>query len=144
VETGLLEPAALVIAAEWSLAVRPGRYSGLGLYLEWGTAEYDSIRQRGLLRDISASAGASWRSTPSRAARGSRADASPSGSRASAWLCPGRSRAGRAGVSTDVDVTFDPVGEGTLVRLEQTGFEHVPDAEKYLSGYDAGWKEVLG
>jgi uncharacterized protein YndB with AHSA1/START domain len=49
-----------------------------------------------------------------------------------------------AGVSTDVEVTFDPVVEGTLVRLEQTGFERVPDAERYLPGYDAGWKEVLG
>jgi uncharacterized protein YndB with AHSA1/START domain len=48
------------------------------------------------------------------------------------------------GVSTDVEVTFDPVDEGTLVRLEQTGFERVPDAAKYLPGYDAGWKEVLG
>ena len=33
---------------------------------------------------------------------------------------------------------------GTLVRLEQSGFERVPDADKYLPGYDAGWKEVLG
>jgi hypothetical protein len=45
---------------------------------------------------------------------------------------------------TAIEVTFEPVEEGTLVRLEQTGFERVPDAEKYLPGYDAGWKEVLG
>jgi uncharacterized protein YndB with AHSA1/START domain len=48
------------------------------------------------------------------------------------------------GVSTDLDVTFEPADGGTLVRLEQTGFERVPGAEKYLPGYEAGWKEVLG
>jgi uncharacterized protein YndB with AHSA1/START domain len=48
------------------------------------------------------------------------------------------------GVTTDIEVSFEPAGEGTLVRLEQTGFERVPDAELYLPGYDAGWKEVLG
>jgi uncharacterized protein YndB with AHSA1/START domain len=48
------------------------------------------------------------------------------------------------GVATDIEVTFEPAGEGTLVRLEQTGFERVPDAAHSLAGYDAGWKEVLG
>jgi uncharacterized protein YndB with AHSA1/START domain len=48
------------------------------------------------------------------------------------------------GVSTDVEVSFEPAEEGTLVRVEQSGFERVPDAERYLAGYDAGWKEVLG
>ena len=48
------------------------------------------------------------------------------------------------GVSTDIEVTFEPADGGTRVRLEQTGFERVPDAEEYLPGYDAGWKEVLG
>jgi uncharacterized protein YndB with AHSA1/START domain len=47
-------------------------------------------------------------------------------------------------VSTDINVTFEPIEDGTLVRVEQTGFEQVPDAERYLAGYDAGWKEVLG
>ena len=46
--------------------------------------------------------------------------------------------------STDIEVTFEPAEEGTLVRVEQTGFERVPEAERYLAGYDAGWKEVLG
>ena len=41
-------------------------------------------------------------------------------------------------------VTFEPVAEGTLVRLEHSGFERVPDAADALAGYDAGWKEVLG
>jgi uncharacterized protein YndB with AHSA1/START domain len=49
-----------------------------------------------------------------------------------------------AEVSTDVEVSFEPLEDGTLVRIEQTGFERVPEAERYLAGYDAGWKEVLG
>jgi uncharacterized protein YndB with AHSA1/START domain len=48
------------------------------------------------------------------------------------------------GVSTHIEITFEPARGGTLVRLEQTGFERVPDAERYLPGYDAGWKTVLG
>jgi uncharacterized protein YndB with AHSA1/START domain len=48
------------------------------------------------------------------------------------------------GVSTDLEITFEPAGDGTVVRLEQTGFERVPDAEQFMPGYDAGWKEVLG
>ncbi len=48
------------------------------------------------------------------------------------------------GASTDIEVTFEPADDGTLVRLEQSGFERIPDAEKYVPGYDAGWKELLG
>jgi uncharacterized protein YndB with AHSA1/START domain len=48
------------------------------------------------------------------------------------------------GVSTEIEITFEAAGEGTVVRVEQTGFERVPDAERYLRGYDTGWKEVLG
>ena len=48
------------------------------------------------------------------------------------------------GVATELEITFEPHDEGTLVRLEQTGFERVPDADRYLAGYEAGWKEVLG
>ena len=49
------------------------------------------------------------------------------------------------GVSTDVEVSFEPLGEATLVRIEQTGFERVgPRADEFRAGYDAGWKEVLG
>ncbi len=48
------------------------------------------------------------------------------------------------GVLTDVEVTFAPVAEGTRVRVEHTGFERVPDAETFVSGYDGGWKELLG
>jgi uncharacterized protein YndB with AHSA1/START domain len=48
------------------------------------------------------------------------------------------------GVQTEIAVSFEPAGGRTRVRLEQTGFEGVPEAEKYLPGYDAGWKEVLG
>ncbi len=48
------------------------------------------------------------------------------------------------GVSTDLEITFEPSGDGTLVRLEQSGFERVPDADRFMAGYDAGWKEVFG
>lgn len=48
------------------------------------------------------------------------------------------------GVTTDLELSFEPAEGGTLVRLEQTGFERVPEADRYLPGYDAGWKEVLG
>jgi uncharacterized protein YndB with AHSA1/START domain len=47
-------------------------------------------------------------------------------------------------VSTDIDVSFEPAEDGTLVRIEQTGFERVPEADRYVAGYDAGWKQVLG
>jgi uncharacterized protein YndB with AHSA1/START domain len=50
-----------------------------------------------------------------------------------------------SGVSTDIEITFEPMGSQTLVRLEQTGFERVgPEAEQFRAGYDAGWTEVLG
>ena len=49
------------------------------------------------------------------------------------------------GVSTEIEVTFEPLGEQTLVRLEQTGFERVgPGADEFRAGYEAGWAEVLG
>ena len=48
------------------------------------------------------------------------------------------------GVSTDVDVTFERADGGTRVRLEHSGFERVPQAETFVGGYDAGWKELLG
>jgi Activator of Hsp90 ATPase homolog 1-like protein len=46
--------------------------------------------------------------------------------------------------STDSEVTFEPAEEGRLVRLEHSGFERLPDAERYLARYDGGWKTVLG
>jgi uncharacterized protein YndB with AHSA1/START domain len=48
------------------------------------------------------------------------------------------------GVSTEIEVTFEPVEQGTLVRLEHGGFERLPEADRYLARYDAGWKTVLG
>ena len=45
---------------------------------------------------------------------------------------------------TDVEVTFAAEGDGTRVRLEQSGFERVPGAEQFVGGYDTGWKTVLG
>jgi uncharacterized protein YndB with AHSA1/START domain len=49
------------------------------------------------------------------------------------------------GVSTDVEVTFEPSGDATLVRLHQSGFDRVgPGAADFRDGYAAGWREVLG
>jgi uncharacterized protein YndB with AHSA1/START domain len=49
------------------------------------------------------------------------------------------------GATTDIEVTFEPAGEATRVRLEQTGFERVgAEAEGFREAYSMGWKEVLG
>jgi uncharacterized protein YndB with AHSA1/START domain len=49
------------------------------------------------------------------------------------------------GVATDIDVTFEPAGDGTLVRISQTGFERVgAGAEESRAGYQSGWREILG
>jgi uncharacterized protein YndB with AHSA1/START domain len=49
------------------------------------------------------------------------------------------------GATTDLEVTFTPAPDGTLVTLRQTGFERVgAGAEGFLEGYSTGWKEVLG
>ena len=48
------------------------------------------------------------------------------------------------GVATDIDVTFEPAGDGTRVRIEQTGFERVgAGADEFRAGYAAGWKDLL-
>jgi uncharacterized protein YndB with AHSA1/START domain len=47
-------------------------------------------------------------------------------------------------VATDIEITFEPRGDGTLVRLKQSGFERIgPDAERFREGYAGGWSEVL-
>lgn len=49
------------------------------------------------------------------------------------------------GVSTDIEVTFEAAGHGTLVRIAQTGFERVgTGAEEFRAGYQSGWNEILG
>ena len=48
------------------------------------------------------------------------------------------------GACTDLEITFQPVEDGTRVSLEHTGFERVPGGPEFVGGYDAGWKEVLG
>jgi uncharacterized protein YndB with AHSA1/START domain len=49
------------------------------------------------------------------------------------------------GVATDIEVRFEPDGDGTVVRLVQTGFERVgPEAADFRAGYSMGWQEVLG
>jgi uncharacterized protein YndB with AHSA1/START domain len=48
------------------------------------------------------------------------------------------------GATTQLEISFEPAGTGTRVRLEHTGFERVPGASDFVAGYDAGWKEVLG
>jgi uncharacterized protein YndB with AHSA1/START domain len=49
------------------------------------------------------------------------------------------------GAATEIEVTFEPSGEVTVVRLEQTGFERLgPEAARFLEGYSTGWPQVLG
>jgi len=51
----------------------------------------------------------------------------------------------RDGVTTDIDVSFEPLDDGTRVTLEHTGFERVgPGGDEFRAGYSMGWKEVLG
>lgn len=44
---------------------------------------------------------------------------------------------------TVVDVTFTPGPEGTLVELEQRGFEHVGLSSDQVSRYGKAWGEIL-
>ena len=47
--------------------------------------------------------------------------------------------------STEVEVTFEAAGEGTVVRLEHSGFERVgAGAGEFRTGYQSGWHELLG
>lgn len=47
--------------------------------------------------------------------------------------------------STEVEVRFEPEGDGTLVTLEHRGWERLGDtAAGVRSGYESGWVEVLG
>jgi len=47
--------------------------------------------------------------------------------------------------STVVEITFEPAADGTLVRLEHTGFDTVgAGADEFRAGYASGWREVLG
>jgi len=45
----------------------------------------------------------------------------------------------------EVEVRFQPDGEGTRVELQHRGWEQYGDeAEAAMSGYDSGWDVVLG
>jgi Activator of Hsp90 ATPase homolog 1-like protein len=49
------------------------------------------------------------------------------------------------GASTDVDIRFEPIFGGTLVRVEQSGFERVGRrALQAGAGYQAAWTAALG
>jgi len=46
---------------------------------------------------------------------------------------------------TELEVRFDPEGEGTRVELEHRGWENVArEAPAKRSDYDSGWEYVLG
>lgn len=48
------------------------------------------------------------------------------------------------GASTDVDIRFEPIFGGTLVRLEHSGLERVgPSASRVGAGYRAAWTAAL-
>lgn len=45
----------------------------------------------------------------------------------------------------EVEVRFEPDGDGTRVELEHRGWEHYGDeAEQAMAGYEGGWDVVLG
>jgi uncharacterized protein YndB with AHSA1/START domain len=45
---------------------------------------------------------------------------------------------------TEVEIRFEPDGEGTIVRLEQRGWEKLGDrAAQAREGYDGGWQLPL-
>jgi uncharacterized protein YndB with AHSA1/START domain len=51
----------------------------------------------------------------------------------------------REGDKTEVEVRFQPDGDGTRVELEHRGWERVAEsAEDKRSNYDTGWDVVLG
>ena len=45
--------------------------------------------------------------------------------------------------STDLDVTFTPVEDGTRVDLTHGGFERLAETASLRGGYDRGWDLVL-
>jgi uncharacterized protein YndB with AHSA1/START domain len=52
-------------------------------------------------------------------------------------------RADSGAYDTTVDVNFEPVPEGTIVRLVETGYEGTPDGMQDLLNRVSGWAEVL-
>ena len=49
------------------------------------------------------------------------------------------------GVSTDVELTFEAVPDGTRVRLDHSGFDRLgAEAAGFMAGYETGWRELLG
>ncbi len=47
-------------------------------------------------------------------------------------------------VALEVDVRFEPDGDGTRVQLEHRGFEQLgAEAEEIRAGYESGWPAVL-
>jgi hypothetical protein len=49
------------------------------------------------------------------------------------------------GASTEVDVRFMPVFDGTLLSIEHAGFEHLDrDAERVRGRYRDAWNEAIG
>jgi hypothetical protein len=48
------------------------------------------------------------------------------------------------GISTELEVSFEPWGDQTIVTLEHSGFERLgADGPGYRAGYSGGWREVL-
>jgi len=52
-------------------------------------------------------------------------------------------RADSGTYDTTVEVTFEPVAEGTVVRLVETGYEDTPAGMQDLLNRISGWAEVL-
>jgi uncharacterized protein YndB with AHSA1/START domain len=48
------------------------------------------------------------------------------------------------GISTDVEVDFEPVGTNTLVSVVHHGWERLgPEGARAADGYGAGWSQLL-
>jgi hypothetical protein len=49
------------------------------------------------------------------------------------------------GASTDIDLRFEPIFGGTLIRVEHSGFERLgPQAAQAGAGYQVAWTAALG
>lgn len=71
--------------------------------------------------------------------------------RVTAWEPPGRlaltwtQQGWPEGMQTEIVVLFEPVPEGTLVRLSHSGFDPLgAEAKAMRDGYQGGWIEILG
>ena len=49
----------------------------------------------------------------------------------------------RRGLQPDVAIDFEPVPEGTLIRLRESGYQATPSGLRAMLNCSAGWGEAL-